>query len=105
MMANLLKRVCDADASGDELRQLMIKIRAAKKLAGRDNHKNDCLKSATQSPKFFCETNQAATRSRLALRSRLLFAPTICSATCPLLISNKVGMARMPYWVASACCS
>src|ERR1019366_2649122 len=48
---------------------------------------------------------QVATRSRLAVKSRLLFAPTICSATCPLLTSRSVGMARMPYSAARDCCS
>ena len=36
---------------------------------------------------------QAAARSRLAFKSRLLLAPTICSATWPFLMTNNVGMA------------
>src|SRR5882672_10254521 len=48
---------------------------------------------------------QAARRAKLALRSPLLFKPTICSATCPWLNKSNVGMARIPYSVANGCCS
>jgi hypothetical protein len=45
----------------------MIKISAPRKLPRRDDH----------------QEAQTATRSKLALRSRLLRSPTICSATWP----------------------
>src|SRR6185503_14662162 len=79
-----------------QLGKLVVQLGAPGKLAGRDNQRHN-------RPEGF--RGQAATRSRLALKSRLLRAPTICSATWPLAKTSSVGMARMPYSAANACCS
>src|SRR6185503_20900194 len=77
-----------------ELCELMIEFSALGKPGGRGNGEHRA------SP-----PNQVDTRSSFDLKSRLLFRPTIWSTTCPPLKINSVGMARIPYSAAKACCS
>ena len=86
----------DWNPGGEKAGELEVKIRPPTDLPGSDDHSN--------TPGFkgvgrisLRRARYAAALSRLALRSRLLFIPTICSNTCPLLKTNRVGMAVTRY--------
>ena len=67
MPFELFQRADEAKPGTGKLAELMIEISASRQLSRRDDHREA----------------QTATRSRLALRSRLLRRPTIWSATWP----------------------
>src|SRR5450759_3761264 len=87
----VVQRFNQADSGGSELVELVVKFGAVGELSGCDNERHNASRPAFA---------QAATRSKLNLRSRLLRRPTICSVTSPLEKSSSVGMARTPYSAA-----
>src|ERR1039458_2624055 len=90
----LFQRLNQTDARRGKLRELVVKFRALRELAGREDQ---CHERPAD--------GQAVARSRLAFKSRLLLAPTICSATWPFLKTSRVGMARTPNCAARPWCS